>query len=108
VNTGLYKEAISELQKARQNPSVRLKAMNLLGRCYTERGMFDLAAETFSTAASEINQMDSVKKEIVYNLGIVYEKMGQLEKSIDCMKQIYGVDASYRDVEERVESSYGA
>lgn len=108
VNTGLYKEAITELQKARQNPSVRLKAMNLLGRCYTERGMFDLAAETFSTAASEINQMDSVKKEIVYNLGIVYEKMGQTEKSIDCMKQIYGIDASYRDVEERVESSYGA
>ncbi len=107
VNTGLYKEAISELQKARQNPSVRLKAMNLLGRCYTERGMLDLAAETFSTAASELNQMDTVKKEIVYNLGIVYEKMGQVEKSIDCMKQIYGVDASYRDVEARVESSYG-
>lgn len=108
VNTGFYKEAISELQKARQNPSVRLKAMNLLGRCYTERGMLDLAAETFSMAASELNQMDSVKKEIVYNLGIVYEKMEQTEKSIDCMKQIYGVDASYRDVEERVESSYGA
>ena len=108
VNTGLYKEAITELQKARQNPSVRLKAMNLLGRCYTERGMFDMAAETFATAASELSQMDSIKKEIVYNLGCVYEKMGQTEKSIDCMKQIYSVDASYRDVEERVESSYGA
>jgi len=108
VNTGLYKEAITELQKARQNPSVRLKAMNLLGRCYTERGMLDMAAETFATAASELSQMDSVKKEIVYNLGCVYEKMGQTEKSIDCMKQIYSVDASYRDVEERVESSYGA
>jgi len=108
VNTGLYKEAITELQKARQNPSVRLKAMNLLGRCYTERGMFDMAAETFATAASELSQMDSIKKEIVYNLGCVYEKMGQTDKSIDCMKQIYSVDASYRDVEERVESSYGA
>lgn len=108
VNTGLYKEAITELQKARLNPSVRLKAMNLLGRCYTERGMLDMAAETFATAASELSQMDSVKKEIVYNLGCVYEKMGQTVKSIDCMKQIYSVDASYRDVEERVESSYGA
>lgn len=108
VNTGLYKEAITELQKARLNPSVRLKAMNLLGRCYTERGMLDMAAETFATAASELSQMDSIKKEIVYNLGCVYEKMGQTVKSIDCMKQIYSVDASYRDVEERVESSYGA
>ena len=106
VNLGNYKDATSELQKARQNPSVRLKAMNLLGRCYSERGMFDLAAETLSTAASELYQMDNTKKDIVYNLGIVYEKMGEDEKSIQCMKQIYSVDASYRDVEERVEGSY--
>jgi len=101
-----YKAAISELQKARQNPSVRLKSMNLLGRCYTERGMFDLAAETLSTAASELYQMDATKKDIVYNLGLVYEKMEEKEKSIDCMKQIYSVDYEYRDVAERVESSY--
>jgi tetratricopeptide (TPR) repeat protein len=108
VNVGQYKEAVAELQKARNNPSVELRAMNLLGRCYTERGMFDLAAETLSTAASKLYQMDSVKKDIVYNLGLVYEKMGQMDKYIDCMKQIYGVDAGYRDVETRVESSYGA
>ncbi len=106
VGAGQFKEAISELQKARQNPAVRLKAMSLLGQCYKERGMLDLAAETLSTAASEIHQMDSVKKDIIYKLGLVYEQMGDNEKSIDCMKQIYAVDAGYRDVEARVESSY--
>jgi hypothetical protein len=54
--------------------------------------MFDLAANILSTAASELLQMDSVKKEIVYNLGLVYSKMGQEEKSIECMKQIYELD----------------
>jgi tetratricopeptide (TPR) repeat protein len=107
VNLGNFKDAIAELQKARQNPNVRLRAMNLLGKCYTERGMFDLAANTLSTAASELTQMDNTKKEIVYNLGLVYEKMGQKEKSIDCMKQIYEIDYGYRDVAERVEGSYG-
>jgi tetratricopeptide (TPR) repeat protein len=107
VNLGNYKDAISELQRARQNPNVRLRAMNLLGRCYTERKMFDLAANILSAAASELAQMDNVKKEIVYNLGLVYEKMSQEEKSIECMKQIYEVDYGYRDVAERVESSYG-
>jgi tetratricopeptide (TPR) repeat protein len=107
VNLGNYKDAISELQRARQNPNVRLRAMNLLGRCYTERKMFDLAANILSAAASELTQMDNVKKEIVYNLGLVYEKMSQEEKSIECMKQIYEVDYGYRDVAERVESSYG-
>lgn len=107
VTIGNYRDAIAELQKARQNPNVRLRAMNLLGRCYTERGMFDLAANTLSTAASELTQMDNVKKDIVYNLGLVYEKMGQKDKSIDCMKQIYEIDYGYRDVAERVEGSYG-
>ena len=106
VNAGNYKDAIAELQKARQNPNVRLRAMNLLGRCYTERGMFDLAANTLSTAASDLSQMDNTKKDIVYNLGLVYEKMSQKEKSIECMKQIYEIDYGYRDVAERVEGSY--
>ena len=107
VNLGNYKDAISELQRARQNPNVRLRAMNLLGKCYTERGMLDLAANVLSTAAGELLQMDSVRKDIVYNLGLVYEKMNQKEKSIECMKQIYEVDYGYRDVAERVEGSYG-
>jgi len=107
VGLGRHKEAIAELQKARQNPSVRLRAMNLLGRCYTERGMFDLAADTLTTAASELFQMDEVKKAIVYDLGLVYEKMGDMAKSVDAMKQIYAVDYGYRDVAERVERSYG-
>jgi tetratricopeptide (TPR) repeat protein len=81
--------------------------MNLLGKCYAERGMFDLAANILSTAAAELGQMDSIKKDIVYNLGLVYEKMNQEDKSIECMKQIYEVDYGYRDVAERVESSYG-
>lgn len=106
ANIGSYKEATAELQKARQNPSVRLKAMNLLGRCYSERGMYDLAAETLSSAASELSQMDNIKKQIVYNLGIVYDKMGKTDEAIQCMKQIYSADAAYRDVEERVEGSY--
>jgi tetratricopeptide (TPR) repeat protein len=106
VSLGSYKEAIAELQKARQNPNVRLRAMNLLGRCYTERAMYDLAANTLETAKSELSQMDNTKKDIVYNLGLVYEKMGQKEKSIACMKEIYEIDYGYRDVADRVEGSY--
>ena len=57
-------------------------------------------------AAKEILSMDAMKKEIVYNLGLVYEEVGDKEKSLNCMKQIYEADYGYRDVAERVESSY--
>ena len=108
VLAGHYKEAIPELQKARSNPNTRTKALNLLGKCYTERNMLDLAAKTLTDAASEIPGMDGTKKDILYNLGLVYERMGNTEKSLDCMKQIYEVDYEYRDVAARVEASYTA
>jgi tetratricopeptide (TPR) repeat protein len=101
------REALPELQRARQNPNARLKSMNLLGRCYRELGMLDLAAKQLEEAAREIGSMDAMKKEIVYNLGLVYEQMGEAEKSVAAMKQIYESDYGYRDVAARVESSYG-
>jgi tetratricopeptide (TPR) repeat protein len=106
INAGQFREALPELQRARQNPNARLKAMNLLGRCYRELNMMDLAMKQLEEAAREITSMDAMKKEIVYNLGLVYEKMGETEKSLSCMKQIYEADYGYRDVAERVESSY--
>jgi tetratricopeptide (TPR) repeat protein len=106
VESESWQEAIPELQKARQNPNVRIRAMCLLGRCFTARNMLDLAAKTLSDAVSELPVMDAVKKDVIYNLGLVYEKMGDSQKSIECMKQIYEVDYGYRDVATRVESSY--
>lgn len=101
-----FTEAIAELQRARQNPNARLRAMNLLGQCYTEKGMLDLAVKQFKDAASEILAMDATKKEILYKLGLVLEKMGKTEESLNCMKEIYEVDYGYQDVAKRVESSY--
>jgi tetratricopeptide (TPR) repeat protein len=107
AEAGRPREALPELQRARQNPNARLKSMNLLGRCYRDLGMLDLAAKQLEEAAKEITSMDAMKKEVVYNLGLVYEQMDEAEKSVAAMKQIYEADYGYRDVAARVESSYG-
>ena len=101
-----FTEAIQELQKARQNPNARLRAMNLLGQCYTEKNMLDLAVKQFQDAASEMLAMDVTKKEILYKLGLVYERMGKAAESMECFKQIYEADYGYLDVARRVEESY--
>ncbi len=107
VRAGMHTEAIPELQRARQNPSVRLKAMNLLGQCYVGKHMLDLAKNTFAAAVAEILIMDDNKKEMLYQLGLVHEQLREKEKYLDCMKQIYEIDYGYRDVATRVEQSYG-
>ena len=103
-----FTEAIPELQKARNNPNVRLRAMSLLGKCYVGKGMFDLAVKQFGDAAGEILGMDATKKDILYQLGRLHEQMGHKEKALECYKEIYEVDYGYEDVAQRVESSYSA
>lgn len=105
-HTGDISGAIPELQAALRQPAVRLRAMMLLALCFKAKGQADLAAKRLEEAAAEIHGMDSTKKEILYNLGLLYEEMGQSEKSIETLKQIYEVDYGYRDVAARVERSY--
>ncbi len=104
---GQFNEAIPELQRARQNPNSRLRAMSLLGRCFVQKGMLDMAATQFKSAASEMIAMDIVKKDTLYDLGLVYEKMGKKEEYLQCMKDIMETDYGYKDVAKRVEESYG-
>lgn len=104
---GNFADAIPELQKARQNPNTRLRAMSLLGRCFVQKGMLDMAANQFQSAASEMNAMDNVKKDTLYELALVYEKMSKKDEYLNCLKQIIEVDYSYKDAAQRVESSYG-
>ena len=87
-HAGRFREAVPELQRARQNPHARLKAMNVLGCCYGELGMLDLAMKQLEEASREIVSMNEMKKEIVYNLGLVYERVGDQEKALACMKQL--------------------
>ena len=103
---GMFGEAIPELQQARQNPSLRIKALLMLGRCFEAKNMNDLAINALSECVKEIPVMDNLKKEALYELSMVYEKVGKKSEYLDCLKEIYNNDYGYRDVAQRVESSY--
>lgn len=114
---GHLSEAIQELQKSKSNPNIRSKAMLMLARCYSARGIDDLAIRQLAECAGEISAMDALKKEVLYFKGEVHEKLAskltnpdeaakQRAEALDCFKQIYEVDYGYRDVAQRVEASY--
>lgn len=102
-----YRDAIQHLQMAKRSPNLRIKVMNMLGQCYDKMNMTDLAASQFKEAIDEMQVMDETKKDLLYNLGLLNEKMGKEEEYMDALKQIYAVDYGYKDVAERVEKSYG-
>lgn len=102
-----YREAIPELQQAKSNPHIRNKALLMLGRCFERLNMNDLAQNAMSDAVKEIPAFNNEKKELLYELGLVYQKTGKHDEYLNCMKEIYNSDYGYRDVSKRVEASYG-
>lgn len=105
-NAGLFTEAIPELQQAKSNPNMRIKAILMLGRCFERKNMNDLAKTSLTEASKELVVMDAIKKEVLYELANVLEKMGDRALSLEALKEIYNADYGYKDVAKRVESSY--
>ncbi len=105
-NSGDFSAAIPHLQQAKSNPHIRTKVLLLLGRTFKAKSMFDLSLKQLSDALADLHGMDNIKKEVLYDKGLIHEEMGDKESALDCFKQIYEVDYGYRDVAQRVESSY--
>ena len=101
-----FSEAIAEFQKAQQNPHKRGPAMGYLAQCFAKRKMFDLAARTLQNAIKEKPGFDDEKKDLVYNLGCVFESMGKKEEAVEQFKIIYEMDISYKDVAAKVDAFY--
>ena len=105
-DAGKHSEAIPHLQQATRNPHIRTKVLLLLGRTFYAKGMVDLAIKQLSDANAELIAMDSTKKEILFELGVIYHDADRKDEGLECFKQIYEIDYGYRDVAARVEGSY--
>ncbi|HVR34982.1 MAG TPA: tetratricopeptide repeat protein [Methylomirabilota bacterium] len=103
---GHISEAIHEFQKAQANPHRRIQSMRYLAECFARRNMHDLAARTLQNALKEKSVFDNEKKELIYLLGTVLEKMDKKEEALEQFKQIYEVDIGWRDVAARVDAYY--
>jgi len=102
-----FSGAIPQLQQAKRNPHIQSKVLLLLGRTFKAKGMLDMGVKQLETALEDLTAMDNTKKEVLYEKGLLHDEMEDKENAISCFKEIYEVDYGYRDVAERVESSYG-
>ncbi len=103
---GMLNEAIQQFQRAQQNPQRRIRSLYYLALCFKQKQQYDIAAEQLEKAASELQILDDTKKDILYELGTVYEALGRPEKAVALYKEIYSVDIGYRDVAAKIERNY--
>lgn len=105
---GKITEAMQEFQKAQGNPNRRVQSITYLAKCFEKRNMFDLAARRLQEVLKEKLSFDEEKKDLVYTLGSVFEKMNKKEEAIEQFKLIYEIDIGYRDVSKKVDDYYAA
>lgn len=99
-------DAIPEFQKALNSPHRKTQAASYLAKCWERRGMNDLAAKKLAEVLKEKLIFDEEKKDLIYTLAGILEKMNKKEEAIEQLKLIYEVDSAYRDVAAKVEAYY--
>ena len=100
---GQISEAIAQFQKAQANPQRRLAAMAFLAQCFAAGGKNEMAVRKLQEALKEKPVFDEEKKEMIYQLGVLLDKMGRKEEAIKQFEEIYEMDIGYKDVGKRVD-----
>lgn len=101
---GRIDEAISNLQKAMDDPRNRRKAHNMLGQCFMKKKVYDLALKEFGKGLDSLPTSDKLYKELTYNQARTYELMGDTENARISYEKIMEVDYNYKDVAKKVTS----
>jgi tetratricopeptide (TPR) repeat protein len=99
---GLLDEAIDALQKASEGNKEKLKALEMLGLCYIEKGEMESAAFQFIQALRLEGYSPEEKIGLQYNLGLAYETMGQKKKALDVYEEAFKVNAKFKDLEKKL------
>jgi tetratricopeptide (TPR) repeat protein len=106
---GDFDTALKEFQFARQNRHLHVRCLVYIGRCMAAKGIDDLASQQLEMALERGDQrMDRERLGIIYDLAVLYERLGQQDEYIRRLKEVYAVDVSFRDVAQRLEQTYSS
>jgi len=107
---GLMEESIREFQDAllfvKIDDGTRrfFQCANLLGHCFMEKQMPNLALVWFRRGMETPDLTDAEKHAIYYEIGNAFAAGGDPEKSIEYFERLYAENVDYRDVSRRLDS----
>jgi len=95
---GLVDQAVSQFESAASDPGLKVRALVMLGTLRLQQGDAPGAVSSLEQAVQGATNVDE-KAEANYELGVVYEKIGETSKAIASLS---AVSAGYRDRDERL------
>jgi tetratricopeptide (TPR) repeat protein len=105
---GLLDQAVEEFQAAANMVAPGdgtpryLHCCNMLGHCFMEKGMSRPAALWFKRGLAAPGHTEDEYQAMRYDLGTAYEQLGETDRAIEILSEVYAIDVSYRGVAERL------
>jgi len=99
---GLLDEAIGEFQLASKAPALTVECCSLLGLCFLEKGMPQLAIKWYGKGLATPGIRETDTAGLLYDLAKVYQDTGDMNLAYSTFLEVYGINTNYRDVVERV------
>jgi pilus assembly protein FimV len=99
---GLIDEAIAEFQLAAKDAQRLLECSSMLGLCFMEKGMPKLAVKWFEKGLKAPGRLEEEYNGLRYDLAMAHEAAGENETALRVYSDLYGHDASFRDVTAKV------
>src|SRR4029453_9384713 len=99
---GLVDEAIAEFQLAARDETRLLEWSSMLGICFLEKGMAKLAVKWFEKGLTAPDRTEEEYQGLRYDLATALEAAGETDRALQLYTDLYGQDANFRDVANKV------
>ncbi|UCF18539.1 MAG: tetratricopeptide repeat protein [Gemmatimonadota bacterium] len=99
---GLIDEAIAEFQIAARGLDHRLRAIEMLGACFLEKGDQRIALKVLARALQVPQYRDEDLIGIFYAMGRAYEDLQDSRQALEWYERVLGCDVHFKDASRRV------
>jgi hypothetical protein len=99
---GLVDEAVAEFQLAAKDENRLLECASMLGICFIEKGMPKLAVKWFEKGLQAQGRSEQEYLGLRYDLANALEAAGDPARALEIYTELYGQDAGFRDVANKV------
>ena len=104
---GLTDEAVGEFQLASKDPVHLVDCCSMLGVCFTEKGLFELAVKWYKRGLEAPDLLEETMLSLLYEMGEAYLSMGDEGSARKTFVELSGINIGYRDVIDRIEALGG-
>jgi tetratricopeptide (TPR) repeat protein len=99
---GLVDEAIGEFQYAAKDPARTVECCGILGLCFREKGMPQLALKWYQRGLDTPELGDQEAVGLRYDIAEVHREQGDYRKAMELYTEVFGMDSTYRDVAAKI------